>query len=455
MNQFKKPAFLFLFSCVFGTAFATTLFQDNFQDSVATKANWIFPPAIQRQFTNGALSVQNTDTTYMWYATHNFSAHAPTFTLSAIITISSSNINGAGLGFCMTGNDGITLWLGPAQNMYAYKDNVLLFNASNSFINTTTNTVAISKKDSIFNVFCNGYYITNFVCSDSKYINGGDIALAVPAKTGFQVDDVIMTDQFQPGGPITFYNGNFTSGNTQGWYLSGLNGTASVSSGSLTIANNDVSPADPYVNGNFNQASLRVIATHKQGVGFYGLAFFHLAPGPDGDTVKSYLFLIDSARDYASGLMDSSSIASVQTSLVHGDIDTLEVLRFSNKYKFKIDTTFMNDSFPLLAPGRIDVAGLYIGGKTTVSFQEFSIGGDSTGNFTSIINGPKIHGNTAGPISRIMGNNFAVFDLKGRILKLGSGNYLETIKMLPSGMYVVRPVRNTMVAPEKSFTNVK
>jgi hypothetical protein len=279
--------------------------------------------------------------------------------------------------------------------------------------------------------------------------------LAVPAKTSFLVDSILMTDQFTTGAPITFYNNNFSSGNTQGWFLSSLNGTASVSSGSLTIANNDVSPADPYVSGNFNQASLRVIATHKQGAGFYGLAFYIFASGPGGDTIKSYLFLIDSSRDYASGLPNSNSIASTQTSLVHGDKDTLEVLRFSNKYKFRINHAFMPDSFPLLAPGRIDVAGLYVGGKTTVSFEDFAIGGDSTGNFTSVINSPRVHGNNFGPISGIMGNNFTVFDVRGRIIKRSNGNYLETLKSLPGGMYIVKSVRNRMAVPEKSFTNVK
>jgi hypothetical protein len=398
--------------------------------------------------------VQNTNPNYYLDITHNFASKSPTFTLSAKITADS---NGAGLGICVTSNDGITLWVGPGQNLYAYKvtDTVPLFNAMNSFINTTTNIIKISKKDSIFNVFCNGSFISSFICSDSKYINGGDIALAVPAKTSFLVDSILMTDQFTTGAPITFYNNNFSSGNTQGWFLSSLNGTASVSSGSLTIANNDVSPADPYVSGNFNQASLRVIATHKQGAGFYGLAFYIFASGPGGDTIKSYLFLIDSSRDYASGLPNSNSIASTQTSLVHGDKDTLEVLRFSNKYKFRINHAFMPDSFPLLAPGRIDVAGLYVGGKTTVSFEDFAIGGDSTGNFTSVINSPRVHGNNFGPISGIMGNNFTVFDVRGRIIKRSNGNYLETLKSLPGGMYIVKSVRNRMAVPEKSFTNVK
>jgi hypothetical protein len=453
MNQNKRPAFLILLACIFGTANAATIFQDNFQDSVASKANWVFPTGIQRYFTNGDLSVQNTNPNYYLNVTHNFLSKSSTFTLSAKITADS---NGAGLGICATSNDGIVLWLGPGQNIYAYADTVLLFSAMNSFINATINTVKISKKDSVFNVFCNGSFISGFVCSDSKYINGGDIALAVPAKTTFTVDSVLMIDQFATGAPITSFNDNFTSGNTHGWYISNLNGTASVSSGSLTITNNDISPTAPYVNGDFNKASLRVIATHKKGVGFYGLAFYDLVPGPLGDTVKSYLFLVDSSRDYASGLPDSNSIASTQTSLVHGDKDTLEVLRFSNKYKFWINGALMPDSFPLLAPGRIDVAGLYIGGKTTVSFEEFAIGGDSTGNFTSVIQSPKgVHGNNFGPITRIMGNDFFVFDVSGRIIKHGNGNYPEILKNLPGGMYIVKSVRNNAAIPIKSFTNVK
>jgi hypothetical protein len=54
-----------------------------------------------------------------------------------------------------------------------------------------------------------------------------------------------------------------------------------------------------------------------------------------------------------------------------------------------------------------------------------------------------------------MGNNFTVFDVRGRIIKRSNGNYLETLKCLPGGMYIVKSVRNRMVVPEKSFTNVK
>ena len=164
MNQYKKLAFLFILACIFGTTSAATLFQDNFQDSTVTKANWIFPAAIKRQFTGGALNVQNTDATYLWYVSHNFSTKAATFSLSATITFPSSNANDAGIGFCMTGSDGITLWVGPSQNMYVYKGSVLLLNVMNSFINTTSNIVTISKIDSVFNVLCNGKFVSSFVC---------------------------------------------------------------------------------------------------------------------------------------------------------------------------------------------------------------------------------------------------------------------------------------------------
>jgi hypothetical protein len=262
-----------------------------------------------------------------------------------------------------------------------------------------------------------------------------------------------MTDQDTTGAPKTAYVDKFASGNTQGWYLSNLNGTASVSSGSFTITNNGVNPADPYISGNFNKASLRVIATHKQGDAYYGLGFYDFVPGPNGDTVKSYLFLINSSRDYGSGFPDSNSIYAVQSSLVHGDKDTLEVLRFSNRYKFRINGAFMPDSFPLLSPGRIDGAGLYIGGLTTVSFEDFAVGGDSLG--MSVINFSKGHGNSFCPISRSMGNDFTVFDVRGRIMKRGMVNYLEAMKSLPGGMYIMRPVKNKTGVPERSFTIVK
>ena len=48
-----------------------------------------------------------------------------------------------------------------------------------------------------------------------------------------------------------------------------------------------------------------------------------------------------------------------------------------------------------------------------------------------------------------------VFDLRGRTVKRLGGNSLEALKGVGAGMYIVRPIENTMVAAEKSVTVLK
>lgn len=455
-----KVGLLLTLACFLGNTFAITLLSDNFQDSAtSTKTYWIFPTALQTQFKSGALFVQNTNSasdSYEWYISHSFASPAQTFTVS--VTVASDSI-GAGLLFCKKGNDGITLQVGTNQTLYAWKStnsqDTIVFNVTNSFISKTSNTISISKRDSTFNVFCNSVYMGSFFCSDAEFINGGDIAMIVPPKAHVQFNNFLMTDQYQSGSPVTTFSDNFSSGNLLGWNFGQLNGSAVVASGALTVTNNDlVYPANPYINGDFNRASLKVIATHKKGDGFYGLAFYELAPGPLGDSIKPYLFLINTSRSWASGNPDTRLIYATQTTLVHGDTDTLEVLRFSNKYKFSINGALMPDSFPLLAPGKIGAAGLYVDTDAVVSFEDFRIGGDSTGFTTGVIFSKPNKTITAMNARFYSGDRY-VFDLRGRTVKRLGGNSLEALKGVGAGMYIVRPIENMMVAAKKSVTVLK
>jgi hypothetical protein len=453
-----KVGLVLVLACFLGNTFATTLLSDNFHDSAATKTNWIFDAAVKHQFTGSALNVQNADTTYMWFITHSFSPASPTFTISLTIAPTQPS-NGFGLFFCKKKNDGISLQVGTNQNLTVWKFDTtsvqMLYSVTNSFISKAANTISVSKRDSTFTLFCNGAYIGSFYCSIAKFINGGDVAMIVPPKGQAQLSSFIMTDQFQPGVTLTTFSDNFSSSGLVGWNFGSFNGGESVASGALTVTNNDlVYPVNPYVTGNFNQASLKVIATHKRGDGLYGLAFYDLAPGPLGDSLKPYLFLINSSRSYASGNPDTRLIYATQSSLVHGDKDTLEVLRFSNKYKFRINGALMDDSFPLLAPGRIDAAGLFVDTDAVVSFEDFRIGGDSTGFTTGVISSQPRMSHVASK-AKFYGSDIAVFDLRGRMIKRSSGNYLESVKSLAGGMYIMRPIENKIVEPEKSMSILK
>jgi len=441
-----------LTACLTACGGAATLFSDNYQDAAASNAQWAYPAAITHTIANGAVTLKNTDTTYLWFATHNMASKAPVFTLSATITITSPASNGVGIACCLdANNNGIGIQVGTGQSLFVYKydSNVQqLLGIVNSFITPGVNTIKVSKRDSTFNVFCNGAFITTFSVSTAKFLGGGDIGVLLPDKGQAVFDDVIMTDQYETGAPINCFSDNFTDANLNGWYVGVVMGLAQSTGGALALTNTDASNSSiPFVNGNFDRASYRVIASFKSGSGPYGLAIVFPVQVSGGVAYKPYSFVIDSARHYGFGHPDSASIKlSPVKTYIHASTgdgkDTLEVLRFSKKYKFRINGTVAEDSLPLRGSGSVVSAGLFVLPKTAVVFDDFVIGGDSAGAACSIITlsgKPYKAWTLATPFA---GSDYMLFDLTGRLVKRLCPTSAGLRLPMAHGMYILRKADN-------------
>jgi hypothetical protein len=445
--------------------FAADLFSDNFNDSAASRTKWVFPTGVTYQIHGGMLNVQNTDPTYADVILHNFATRAATFTLS--VKFNSHTVNGTGIFFCVNNatNSGVTVQLGLNQYLYAYKYTAttttpVLGATSNSFISQTVNTLKISKRDSTFNIFCNNEFIATFTLSDAAYINGGDIALWLQPKDTVQIDDVLMTDQFEAQTARTCFSDDFTDGIVSGWHAGNQKVSLVENNGVLTVSNADTfSSGIVYVTGDFNQASMKVITSWVSGTSSYGLAY--IADQPSAG--HSYVFGVSSAQRYYTQKPDSTrQYASVPTNLIHGsmDKDTLEVLKCGAMYKFNINTFRTPDStsFYLLTAGRISAVAIYIGPLTSVAFDGFLAGGDSlaaSGCPSSIL-----YNNYQNPymIVRKLSNGATrpmLFDLRGRVIGKANGTIAASNK-ISSGMYIIGNVnRESTPAPARRTVHAK
>jgi hypothetical protein len=453
--------FVLIYGCVLTmSASAATLFTDDFQDSVSSIGKWVFPSAASKTFKNSALNVTNTDTHYLMLVTHNFTSKIRNFTLSATISLTSSTSNTVGLMCCISDSGYIMIELGNAQNIYASLlkpngEDIELLNTINSFITTGANVLTISKRDSVFNIFCNDVFVGSFNVSLPSVIGGGDISLLLPPRVQATYDNILMTDDFKSGVPITCYSDNFSDPQRVGWNDYAVKGSAQVSNGLLTMNNTDTEFTSlRFVNGNFKTASLKVITKHKSGDGVYGCAFVYTVKTAQGTSYKIYSFLISSAQQYAVGSPTSTNIlVSQQKSFIHGSsgsaTDTLEINRFNNFYQFKINGTLTEDALAIPANLVPDAAGLYLGPKTSVSYSMFAVGGDSLGTSCSITRVADKPFTKFIPLNPFISNDAVAFNALGRIVKRFDGNCNRALQNSAAGMYFLKSNSTGHAVPVK------
>ena len=459
-------ASLFSLVCLFSAgATAATLFIDDFQDAATSKSKWIFPDPVTSAYSGGVVNLQNKDTTYMWFVTRNMPSKIPTFSLSATFAFTSSASNGIGLACCKTDTSAIIVQLGTTQNLYVYQysrsGTTELLNVYNSFISTTSNVVTISKQGSTFNFFCNGNFISAATVTDPLFTAGGDIAIVIPAKASAAVDNVVMTDEFKTSPIRTCFYDDFNDADLTGWFTSTITGTVKpTSDGQVLVSNTDAQYSGlVFVNGNFSKSSMKAVTTFKSGTGVYGCIFVYTEVTNQGNKYSTYSFLIDSTQRYGIGDPDSSKIKlNVPKSFVHGATgakkDTLEILRFNNKYQFKINGTVAEDSLPVRGKAP-DAAGFYVGPKTSIAFDMFAVGGDSTGALWPVIMASGNPSKRFFPLLRLPAGGFVAIDALGRINKRFSGNYATELQKGASGVYFLRPAVGGNMIRVKQSTIIK
>ncbi len=433
MKQISLPL---VFTCILGFMFgvyAATIFSDDFSDSTKSKLNWISTsPGFSINYANGAVTLKNNDSVYTGFLNHNFSTKPSKFTLSVKFTINSAAVNGAGLIFCLdntTSLKGYTLQIGNAQNLYIYKYGTaitpIVSNKTSSYLTAVTNTITVSKSSDTFNIFVNGYFVTRF--NDSQYANG-DFGVVVPPKSTIQIDDVVMTDQFQQGAVASSFADSFLVSELMGWNIAAMVGNATVGAGKCEL--NDTSSLYSsliFTDGNFQKASIKAAVKQISGSGMYGITWVSVIVGTNGGvTYKPYAFVVDSARQYSIVYPDSPTVTTMPAqSSIYGALatDTLEVLQYATHFVFKANGTIIKDDIPAASNYRIDGAGLYVSTKTAASYSYFIVGGDSTGAKPPItkVNLPQLSIRKSGyPIFSshsivydILGRTIGVFDEKG------------------------------------------
>ncbi len=461
MNSIKTILAIACAVAIVGSAEAATIFSDDFSDTNASKAKWnaLAGSGFSASYSGGSLVLKNSDSIYTAFYMHIFPAGSKpsTFTLSAAITIADTGVNGAGLGYCLnsvTSLIGYTLQLVISQYLYCQKYSssgyVDLKKKYCLFVKPfpSTNIIAVSKIGSIFNVFCNGHYVTRF--SDNGY-TGGDISLIIPPKSTIKVNSVLMTDQPQIPPSSACYADSFLTTASDAWSTPSA-GLATFGGGHLVLNNTDpVYSSTIYTDGISPTASIKAVASHVSGTGGYGVAFVQ----SDSNVATPFAFLVDSARHFAIVNPDSSTVTSYLGSGIMGALgsDTLEVRQFGKYWKYLVNGA-LQDSVTIPSDFRVDGFGLYANRQTAAGFGYFVAGGDSTGAVCaaspviSLVPSPQSRS-----IAPVFGKGSTVYDVMGR--RVGVFDRISFARAnLTRGVYFVM-AGNQKVGSVKAFPVMK
>jgi hypothetical protein len=433
-----------------------TIFSDDFSDSAQSKLKWV-SSSLSLKFSNGALGLTNSDTTYSGLLIHNLSAPKPTkFTLSAKFTVSDPKTNGTGLVFCFSsagGLKGYTFQIGSSQFLYALKYTgsgippQLHAPSQEGAVNALTNVIKVSKNNDTINLFCNDVFIDQIL--DSQF-SSGDIALFVPPKSSVTVDDVLLTDDYVKGALPTCFSDSFQSTSDQGWIIDQMEGPITLGGGQLTLEDTSSTlPSFIYTKGNFANASMKAVVSPVSGQGSYGVAFISAVSAGGGQiTFKTYAFLVDSAQHYEIIYPDTPKVyLRGPYSVIHGSKakDTLEVLRYSDRYVFKVNGEDMGatygETFPIPTEYKTDgimYAGVFVGAKTKATYNLFMVGGDSSGAKCTVDN-PVSQRNVwhFQPVKYSLGQGSVVVNVMGRKIGVYDWNSFRKAKTTAVGTYIM------------------
>ncbi len=444
MNRLTMTLALLCGAGILWSVQSATLFSDNFSDTNQSNINWLWLGSNTKMtFSNGAAVLKNTDSVYTGFLIHTLSPKPSKFTLSVDFS-TSAPVNGVGFMFCLSTSSslsGYTVQLGGTQNIFAYKylsggGTLLIPNKSSSFINSLTNTITVSKSADTFNVFANGHYVTRF---NNTQFGSGDMAIIVPPKSQVTIDNVVMTDQFLEGSTSTCFSDSFHTTDLGGWNINPIMGQATVGAGKLTLNNTDtLFSSIIYTDGNFQSASIETAVHHNSGVGMYGVCFVSAVAGDSGRIdYKPYAFLVDSLRRYSIVYPDSSNVRTrAAQTFIKGSLgtDTLEVIRYSNHFAFKVNRIDVGETIPVPATYRIDGAGFYVSKKTAATYNYFTVGGDSTHAYCMAVSPVINRSIIAQTTLRRFGGGSLVYDVMGR--KIGALDKL-TFNKLSCGPYII------------------
>lgn len=209
---------------VFQAADVQAAFSDDFSDEAQSNTLWTAGnDDVSLQFAGGVCRVVNSNETYSGIAPHTFpeGQKPSTFTLSGKVTLDDAG-SSAGFVCCMSlsgAAPGYYIAIGNGGYVTVTKissegSGSLIKEARSGFLRDGSNELKISRRDGVFNIFCNNVLTAKFTDTD---FGSGDIGLLVAQNSAATFDDIVMTDEFKDGTFPNCFGDDFNDDDLLGW----------------------------------------------------------------------------------------------------------------------------------------------------------------------------------------------------------------------------------------------
>lgn len=381
---------LLLSLCAAGTVGAA--FNDDFSNEGVSNTQWVkSSDSVKIKFVSGTCEITNTDVKYAGMSYHTLPAPKPqTFTLSGKVTLKDTSMT-AGFYCCLATSgsiSGYSVEIVKNSHLLVYK-----FSKDGTakemlwkqfpYITSGANELKISKKESVFNIFCNGRFAGTFTDNE---IASGDIALRVSTRTTAIFDDIVLTDTFETGAAATCFSDSFSSSTLLGWSAFGSEVASIIDDGALHLTTGTGADAYRFVDIPLTNFVLRTTVSHRGGSSssLYGLFVMGDADnqvagfGISGDSKwGTFIAGENITLTPVTSIRGDSYISSTGDTTYY--VDTLEVVKREGVagYFFIINgdtvTKYSGVNFPIIG------AGLFCFDSLSVCYDDFFVG-EGTGS---------------------------------------------------------------------------
>jgi hypothetical protein len=232
--QFRPLLFFTSFILITTTLLAESVFRDDFSSPYFTTISWLLSDQQNAVMTvsNQSLNLKNAHQYNSIIAFHSLSKKYREFTLSTTILSESA---GSGLFFNVTTDQsgkingyGALLTFDKIELVkFSSGSHTTLASQASTFIKQYDNVLTVSKKDSLMQIFCNGYFL--YSCIDGE-LPEGDIALMVQPRSSTLFGDFEFLSTPLDSTSFKPFIDNFDTLVIFGWRKSGNGITTNVDS---------------------------------------------------------------------------------------------------------------------------------------------------------------------------------------------------------------------------------
>ncbi len=432
--QFKPFLIFISVFLFFSTSVSEPVFRDDFSSPYFTAISWLLndPQNASMTISNQNLSLKNSHQYSSIIALHSLSKKYHTFTISTTIVSESA---GSGLFFNVTTDQtgkingyGALLSFDKIELVkFVSGSHTTLASQASTFIKSCDNVLTVSKKDSLMQVFCNGYFL--YSCIDGE-LPAGDIALMVQPRSSTLFGDFEFVSTTLDSVSFKPFIDNFDTPLIFGWRKSGYGTTTNVDS-TLEIRTNSFQQFLYTIDQPMNNFQLEtdicqknVVSSDSATCGIAIMAF----TGNDFDSTRCIRIGFNHQQNLTiTGLTSNDIVKSV--SQIYKLDSTWKRLKLI--YNNSVLRLYCNDHDCIELSTRLYVkgAGLFSSRGPVVRFDNFSLKGSDFAvsvnrNRTPFTN--QITGNHLNCIS----NQVIWSDLLGRSRQIQSGTEKNAASML-------------------------